>query len=157
LEKDEGKYDASKKIADDESPLKMFLLAHEGMLNRKHNEQLDVFQNLSEQLGLSEEKAIKHNNKHYGYSNQTERVAWKPSKDLKPTFNLPKMIKEANKRYELFQYVDDSNFRWEWSKEFTERILNYVNMVDATYVIRGLNEDNIFEEADKVKEVEEIA
>jgi hypothetical protein len=67
------------------------------------------------------------------------------------------MIKEANKRYELFQYVDDSNFRWEWSKEFTERILNYVNMVDATYVIRGLNEDNIFEEADKVKEVEEIA
>jgi hypothetical protein len=65
------------------------------------------------------------------------------------------MIKEANKRYELFKYIDDSNFRWEWSKEFTEKILNYVNMVDATYVIRGL--DNIFEEADKVKEVEEIA
>ena len=157
LEKDENKYDASKKIADDESPLKMFLLAHEGMLNRKHNEELDVFQSLSEKLGLSKEKQVKINStkQHYGYRNETEKVAWKPSKDLKPTFNLPKMIKEANKRYELFQYVDDSNFRWEWSKEFTERILNYVNMVDATYVIRGL--DNIFEEADKVKEAEKIA
>jgi hypothetical protein len=30
-----------------------------------------------------------------------------------------------------------------------------VNMVDATYVIRGL--DNIFEEADKVEEAEKIA
>jgi hypothetical protein len=157
LEKDENKYDASKKIADDESPLKMFLLAHEGMLNRKHNEELDVFQSLSEKLGLSKEKQVKINStkQHYGYRNETEKVAWKPSKDLKPTFNLPKMIKEANKRYELFQYVDDCNFRWEWSKEFTERILNYVNMVDATYVIRGL--DNIFEEADKVEEAEKIA
>jgi hypothetical protein len=108
-------------------------------------------------LGLSKEKEVKSNSNkhHYGRYERTERVAWKPSKDLKPTFNLPKMIKEANKRYELFKYIDDSNFRWEWSKEFTEKILNYVNMVDATYVIRGL--DNIFEEADKVKEVEEIA
>jgi len=157
LEKEETKYDASQKIADDESPLKMFLLAHEGMLNRKHNEELDVFQSLSEKLGLSKEKEVKSNSNkhHYGRYERTERVAWKPSKDLKPTFNLPKMIKEANKRYELFKYIDDSNFRWEWSKEFTEKILNYVNMVDATYVIRGL--DNIFEEADKVKEAEKIA
>ena len=40
-------------------------------------------------------------------------------------------------------------------RKFTEKILNYINMVDATYVIRGL--DNIFEEADKVKEVEKTA
>jgi len=159
MEKGESKYDASEKIVDDESPLKIFLLAHEGMLNRKHKKQLDVFQSLSERLGLTKEKQIKSRgnttNHNYGRYNQTEKIAWKPSKELKPTFNLPKMIKEANERYELFEYIDDSNFRWAWSKKFTEKILNYINMVDATYVIRGL--DNIFEEADKVKEVEKTA
>ncbi len=128
-------------------------------LNRKHKKQLDVFQSLSERLGLTKEKQIKSRgnttNHNYGRYNQTEKVAWKPSKELKPTFNLPKMIKEANERYELFEYIDDSNFRWAWSKKFTEKVLNYINMVDATYVIRGL--DNIFEEADKVKEVEKTA
>jgi len=119
---------ALSKIALDNSPLKKYLEAVESMLPTPSQEK--QMQNIREHLGKEFKK-------------------WRDGGEVTASHDLDKLYSKVIKTYKMLRYYEE-NYLSYWGyqgREFKQSwkdLINYANVVDATYV-----STNIFEQADK--------
>ena len=76
-------------------------------------------------------------------------------KDFKPTHNLNKLCKDCMKKYPMMTFMDDNHFNWRFTPESVKETINYVTMIEATYITKkkiSEAKENIFECVEKLKE-----
>jgi len=76
-------------------------------------------------------------------------------KDFKPTHNLNKLCKDCMKKYPMMTFMDDNHFNWRFTPESIKETINYVTMIEATYITKkkiSEAKENIFECVEKLKE-----
>ena len=69
-------------------------------------------------------------------------------KDFKPTHNLNKLCKDCMKKYPMMTFMDDNHFNWRFTPESVKETINYVTMIEATYITKkkiSEAKENIFE------------
>ena len=76
-------------------------------------------------------------------------------KDMEPTHDLNKLCKDCMKKYPMITFMDDNYFNWRFTPESVKETINYVTMIEATYITKkkiGEAKENIFECVEKLKE-----
>ena len=75
-------------------------------------------------------------------------------KDFKPTHNLNKLCKDCMKKYPMMTFMDDNHFNWRFTPESIKETINYVTMIEATYITKkkiSEAKENIFECVEKLE------
>ena len=75
-------------------------------------------------------------------------------KDFKPTHDLDKLCRDCMKKYPMMTFMDDNHFNWRFSPESVKETINYVTMVEATYITKKKiteAKENIFECVEKLE------
>ena len=75
-------------------------------------------------------------------------------KDFKPTHDLDKLCRDCMKKYPMMTFMDDNHFNWRFSPESVKETINYVTMVEATYITKKKitdSKENIFECVEKLE------
>jgi len=75
-------------------------------------------------------------------------------KDFKPTHNLNKLCKDCMKKYPMMTFMDDNHFNWRFTPESVKETINYVTMIEATYITKkkiSEAKENIFECVEKLE------
>ena len=75
-------------------------------------------------------------------------------KDFKPTHNLDKLCRDCMKKYPMMTFMDDNHFNWRFTPESVKETINYVTMVEATYITKKKiteAKENIFECVEKLE------
>ena len=75
-------------------------------------------------------------------------------KDFKPTYDLDKLCRDCMKKYPMMTFMDDNHFNWRFSPESVKETINYVTMVEATYITKKKitdSKENIFECVEKLE------
>jgi len=75
-------------------------------------------------------------------------------KDFKPTHNLNKLCKDCMKKYPMMTFMDDNHFNWRFTPESVKETINYVTMIEATYITKKKiteAKENIFECVEKLE------
>ena len=57
-------------------------------------------------------------------------------KDFKPTYNLNKLCRDCMKKYPMMTFMDDNHFNWRFTPESVKETINYVTMIEATYITK---------------------
>jgi len=75
-------------------------------------------------------------------------------KDFEPTYNLDKLCKGCMKKYPMVTLMDDHHFNWRFTPKSVEETVNYVTMIEATYIAKKKiteAKENIFECVEKLE------
>jgi len=75
-------------------------------------------------------------------------------KDFKPTHDLDKLCRDCMKKYPMMTFMDDNHFNWRFSPESVKETINYVTMVEATYITKKKiteAKENIFKCVEKLE------
>ena len=75
-------------------------------------------------------------------------------KDFKPTHNLNKLCRDCMKKYPMMTFMDDNHFNWRFTPESVKETINYVTMIEATYITKKKiteAKENIFECVEKLE------
>ena len=75
-------------------------------------------------------------------------------KDFKPTYNLNKLCRDCMKKYPMITFMDDNHFNWRFTPESVKETINYVTMIEATYITKKKiteAKENIFECVEKLE------
>jgi len=75
-------------------------------------------------------------------------------KDFKPTYNLNKLCRDCMKKYPMITFMDDNHFNWRFTPESVKETINYVTMIEATYITKkkiSEAKENIFECVEKLE------
>jgi hypothetical protein len=75
-------------------------------------------------------------------------------KDFKATHNLNKLCRDCMGKYPMITFMDDNHFNWRFSPESVKETINYITMIEATYMAKkNITESkkNIFECVEKLE------
>ena len=75
-------------------------------------------------------------------------------KDFKPTYNLDKLCRDCMKKYPMITLMDNHHFNWRFTPDSVKETINYVTMVEATYITKKKiteAKENIFECVEKLE------
>ena len=78
-------------------------------------------------------------------------------KDFKPTYNLDKLCRDCMKKYPMITLMDNHHFNWRFTPDSVKETINYVTMVEATYITKKKiteAKENIFECVDRINSLD---
>ena len=78
-------------------------------------------------------------------------------KDFKSTYNLDKLCRDCMKKYPMITLMDGHHFNWRFTPESVKETVNYVIMVEATFIAKKKiteAKENIFECVDRINSLD---
>ena len=75
-------------------------------------------------------------------------------KDFKATYNLDKLCRDCMKKYPMITLMDSHHFNWRFSPESVKETVNYITLIEATYLTKKKiteAKENIFECVEKLE------
>ena len=78
-------------------------------------------------------------------------------KDFEPTYDLDKLCKKCMKKYPMVTLMDNHHFNWRFTPKSVEETVNYVTMIEATYIAKKKiteSKENIFECVERMKSLD---
>jgi len=75
-------------------------------------------------------------------------------KDFKPSHDLDKLCRDCMKKYPMVTLMDNHHFNWRFTPKSVEETINYVTMIEATYITKKKiidSKENIFKCVEKLE------